>query len=205
MKTSILRHSSHPASILTLEPSVKDGIGQLGLLATTLLDQQDPKLWADAANTDFLNHLCQGARLLKDIGHEKATIVAIEDWSAHRAFITCLFLAGRADHLCSHGRADLHLALYILAECCPVELPIKGIPPITDLAPPLQRQSIMIKHYCEMQAAGSHYMLTLADALRLLQTMERAPSFRLIGLILDLRELTEGFRTALRQTKAKKA
>jgi len=201
MKTSVLGRRGGQASILSLEPSVQKGIGDLGMTAAALLAQQDPSLWAQASDTDFLNKLVKGAMFLMQIGREKGPDVAVKDSVSHHAFMTCMFLASQAGQLGLDQKANLRVTLLLLAECCPVDLSVPAIPPLEELTRGLRQQSIMQKHYPELALAKSHYTFTLADARRLLSTMERAPSVPLIALMAGLRQLTDVLRTSLRQTE----
>lgn len=204
MKTSVLRYRDRPASIWTLEPSVQKGIRELGMTAATLLAEQNPALWTKAADTELLKRIIRGASYLGRIGCQNGPDILVQDSASHHAFVACLFLASQASRLCLQCRADLRMTVLILAESCPVDLPITTLPPLTELAYGLRNQSIMRKHYPAMRKSGGNYQVTLADALRLLIAMERAPSVKLLAVMMDLRRTTEGLRTALRQTGTEK-
>jgi len=173
----------------------------LGMVAAAWLAEQDPSLWSQASDTDFLSKLVKGAVFMMQIGREKSPDMSVTDSAAHHIFMTCMFLASQAGQLSAPQQASLDVTLRLFAECCPVDLSVPTIPPIEDLSFRLRRQSILQKHYPELLAAKSLYALTLADALRLLSSLEKAPSVSLIALMAELRQITEGLRTALRQVE----
>jgi hypothetical protein len=116
--------------------------------------------------------------------------------------MACLFLSSQADALTTAQRQGLRLALLLLSECCPVDLPIRSLPPISELHQALRQQGIMRKHYPVMERSGVIYVLTLADALRLLDAVQQLPPISLVPLVIELRKTTEGLRVALRKARS---
>lgn len=204
MKTSILRYRDRRASILTLEPSVHAGIRELAKTAATLVVEQDAVLWAKASDSDLLAKIAKGAVYLKHIGHQIGPSILIKDNAAHHAMMACYFVASQSERLCRQCRSDLHTVIEILAECCPFDLPVANLPDPSRFHAGLRMQSIMRKHYPMMRKARHFYELTLADALRLLLVMKRAPSPGLVPVMAALTKATEGLRIALQKADPEK-
>lgn len=202
MRTSILRYRNRRASILTLLTADQEAIRQLGDLAIVFAGQQDKALWAKASTKDFLPMITKGAMYLAKIGREKGPEILLQDAAAQQAFMTCLFLASQSRELCMQCRSDLRLTTEILAECCVVDMVVPNLPDPGSLHGGLRRQSIMVKHFPALQKAGGTYEVSLADALRLLNTMERAPSPGLVPIMTELRRTTEALRQAIQEIEA---
>jgi hypothetical protein len=196
MKSSVLRIDDRTESLLTLSPSTRRQLRDLGLAAASLVFKQDPAVWARASDTEFLKKIANGSALLGEIGCDNDCTIRLKDYGSHHAFMACLFLSSQADELTTVQRKSLHLALLLLSECCPVDLPIRSLPPLNELRQALRLQGIMRKHYPAMEHSGVIYVLTLADALRLLNAVQKLP------LVIDLRKTTQGLRVALRKVQS---
>jgi hypothetical protein len=202
MKSCVLRIDDRTESLLTIAPSTRRRLRDLGLAASFLVSKQDSALWARASDKEFLKQIAKGAALLGEIGCAKDCIIRLRDCGSHYAFMACLFLSSQADALTTAQRQGLRLALLLLSECCPVDLPIRSLPPISELHQALRQQGIMRKHYPVMERSGVIYVLTLADALRLLDAVQQLPPISLVPLVIELRKTTEGLRVALRKARS---
>jgi len=200
MTNSILRYRDRPESILTLDPSARAGFRELSRYAEGYLAKQDLSLWEKASALDHMGKLSRGARFLNDLGRKKGPSLLVPDCVAHHVFMICIFLALRPEEMEIRVRQALRFTILIFAESCPVDLSIASLPLADSLPTSLRLQSLINKHYPAMQRSGTNYVLTLADAFRLLITIERAMPPGLVPLMSELRKITEGLRRALRQT-----
>jgi hypothetical protein len=198
LKTIILHHANG-GSLLQMDDPTRLRLEMLGVKALSILEDQDPFLWAHAADTGFLALIKRGARVLRDLG--VYTMIELSNGCAHHAFITCSLLALRIEDLRLEEKRTLREALLILSECCTVHVNPVIVPPFEG-APKKVKSASRLTHAYRMMI--NKKPVSLADLLRMLQALEYGLSPAFVPLICDLRTTTEGLRKALEQTKKKR-
>ena len=195
MKTTIIRRQGSSGSLLAMDNKLRVELESLGSSALEILETQDRLLWQHASDSGFLDTITKGAVVLKHLGLYQ--MVELTDIEAHHCFITCCLLALRVENLSAKRRRILWQAILILAECCLVEMDSKLLPPFPQLPIKLKKSQMVAKIYWHILEQN---VISLADALRLLQELERYPSVRLMLFITELQTVTEGLRQALKRT-----
>ena len=165
----------------------------LGAFACMQLQNQDPTRWAMASDGEFLGMVKQGAQILREIG--LYATIDLSETEAHLAFMSCRFLALRAELLSAGQRRSLQQLFLILSRCCFISLGSQQQSALgssdycSKLSPDLQRAYQRLK-------CGKPVLLSTAT--RLWTVLDRIEASRR-RFNQQLGEATFGFRTSLLQ------
>jgi len=165
----------------------------LGALASEFLQAQDSRLWASAADGEFLPMVRHGGKIIRTIGLH--AILDLTETEAHLSFMACRFLALQAEMLSARERRSLQQLLLVLARCCPVDVGPVRLPEIQELPPRLRVSSRIKGAYVDLRR---NHPISLADAAMLRLALRDWPEeFEALRQQLD--EVTTGLCTALQQ------
>jgi hypothetical protein len=198
MTGRIERRAGEHCSRLRLESSTRGRIWRLAQSAHVIFTRQDPRRWTEAGDSDLLPRVLGGAIILQRLGCPASGPFVLEDDGAHLAFITCCAIATIADSLEQESVNALLMTINLLAECCPVEILVRGLPPIEILPPAIHKHPDVSRAYKNFDGISHQPRdVSLADALLLLRIFQLANSNDFSEELEGLSRVTEGFRTAL--------
>jgi len=165
----------------------------LGALAGKILQAQNSRLWASAADGEFLAMVRHGAKILLTIGLH--AILDLTETEAHLSFMACRFLALQAEMLSARERRSLQQLLLVSARCCRVDVGPVRLPEIQELPLRVGVSSRVMDVYVDLRR---NHPISLADAAMLRLALRDWPEeFEALRQQLD--EVTTGLCTALQQ------
>jgi hypothetical protein len=204
MNARVIQRRGESSSVLMLDRKTRSRLRRLGQMTKLLVNEQDPTRWTSADNPNYLRYVSGGAIVLQQIGVLNKDKLYLESAGAHMAFMACTFLALFIPRLNVKDQISLKMTLKILALCCPVKVDIQKLPPLSHLPESFQASSVLRRQYVrfeEIIGTPGGVDVSLADALALQRIFEKATDTTYASEVHQLRELTEGLRTALYQLR----